>query len=303
MGSDERADAGPGGPTGGRAGERDEHTRSTKEAEDGVSDQGFPVEEIDTSRPHPARMYDYYLGGWDNYEVDREAAQRVLDVAPGTAVAARANRDFLGRVVRYLVGNGVRQIIDIGTGIPTSPNTHELAHAVSPEVRVAYIDNDPIVATHAGARLIGTGNTGFFLGDMREPRTILDHPTIRDLIDFDEPVALLLISVLHFMTDEEDPAGILATLREALPPGSYLALSHGTADFHAETVPEVAKIYKKSTASLTLRSHAEVLAFFDGYDLVEPGLVGVTLWRPDGPEPKSQELRQVGIYGGVARRR
>ncbi|MEU6851666.1 SAM-dependent methyltransferase [Actinacidiphila alni] len=275
------------------------------EAEDGVTDQGFPVDEIDTSRPHPARMYDYFLGGWDNYEVDREAAQRVLDVAPDVVLGARANREFLRRAVRYLVEEcGVRQIIDIGTGIPTSPNTHEIAHEVSPDVRIAYIDNDPIVATHAGARLIGTGNTGFFLGDMREPRTILEHPTISELIDFDEPVALLLVSVLHFVTDEEDPAGMLATLREALPAGGYLVLSHATADFHAEVAPEVMEVYKKATASLTARSHAEVLALFDGYDLVEPGLVQVPLWHPeDGSELTPEELRRIGVYGGVARKR
>jgi hypothetical protein len=268
-----------------------------------VTDQGFPVNEIDTSRPHPARMYDYFLGGWDNYEVDREAAQRVLDVAPDVVLGARANRDFLRRAVRHLVEGGVRQIIDIGTGIPTSPNTHEIAHAVSPDVRIAYIDNDPIVATHAGARLIGTGNTGFFLGDMREPRTILEHPTISELIDFDEPVALLLVSVLHFVTDAEDPAGMLATLREALPAGSYLVLSHATADFHGEVAPEVMEVYKKATASLTARSHAEVLSFFDGYDLIEPGLVQVPLWHPEGPEPKHEDLVRVGVYGGVARKR
>jgi hypothetical protein len=248
-------------------------------------------------------MYDYFLGGWDNYEVDREAAQRVLDVAPDVVLGARANRDFLRRAVRHLVEGGVRQIIDIGTGIPTSPNTHEIAHAVSPDVRIAYIDNDPIVATHAGARLIGTGNTGFFLGDMREPRTILEHPTISELIDFDEPVALLLVSVLHFVTDAEDPAGMLATLREALPAGSYLVLSHATADFHGEVAPEVMEVYKKATASLTARSHAEVLSFFDGYDLIEPGLVQVPLWHPESPEPKHEDLVRVGVYGGVARKR
>lgn len=268
-----------------------------------MTDQGFPVDEIDTSRPHPARMYDYFLGGWDNYEVDREAAQRVLDVAPDVVLGARANREFLRRSVRFLVEGGIRQIIDIGTGIPTSPNTHEIAHSVSPDVRIAYIDNDPIVATHAGARLIGTGNTGFFLGDMREPRTILEHPTIGELIDFDEPVALLLVSVLHFVTDDEDPAAMLTTLREALPAGSYLVLSHATGDFHAEVAPEVMEVYKKATASLTARSHAEVLTLFDGYDLVEPGLVQVPLWHPEGEEPKPADLRRIGVYGGVGRKR
>jgi hypothetical protein len=213
-----------------------------------VTDQGFPAAEIDTSRPHPARMYDYYLGGRDNYQVDREAAQAVIEAAPGVIEAARANRDFLQRAVRYLAESGVRQILDIGTGIPTSPNTHEVAHAVSPEIRVAYVDNDPIVARHADARLLGTGNTGFFLGDVRNPRTILDHPTIGRLIDLKQPVALLLVSVLHFIPDEDDPAGLIAAYRDALPAGSHLVLSHGTADFSEDTVEEATEVYKRATA-------------------------------------------------------
>jgi SAM-dependent methyltransferase len=245
-------------------------------------------------------MYDYYLGGRDNYEVDREAANRILHVAPDTVLGARANRDFLRRAVRFLVGSGVRQIIDIGTGIPTSPNTHEIAHAVSPDVRVAYIDNDPIVATHAGARLLGAGNTGFFLGDMRDPRTILDHPTIGELIDARQPVAVMLVSVLHFVTDEEDPAGLIAAFRDVLPDGSYLVLSHGTRDFHGELTDEVAEVYREATAAFTPRTRAEVLALFDGFDLVEPGLTQVHEWRPDHPdEPPG---RPVGVYGAVGRK-
>jgi hypothetical protein len=267
-----------------------------------MSEQGFPAEQIDTSRPHPARMYDYYLGGWDNYEVDREAAQRVIDVLPDIIPAARANREFLARAVRFLAGRGIRQFIDIGTGIPTSPNTHEVAHSVSPEIRVAYVDNDPIVATHAGAKLIGSGNTGFFLGDVRDPRSILEHPTIGKLIDFGRPVGLMLVAVLHFVKDEEDPAGIVATLRDALPAGSHLVLSHATADFHAGSLPEVFKIYDKATATLNTRPHREVLALFDGFDILEPGLVQVPVWRPDG-DPSPEEVRRVGFYGAVARKR
>jgi hypothetical protein len=266
-----------------------------------VTDQGFPVEEIDTSRPHPARMYDYYLGGRDNYEVDREAAQRVVDVLPDIIPAARANRNFLHRAVRFLAGSGIEQFIDIGTGIPTSPNTHEVAHAVSPDVRVAYIDNDPIVATHAGARLTGAGNTGFFLADVREPGTILEHPTIGKLIDFDKPVALMLVAVLHFIKDEEDPAGIVAALRDALPAGSHLVLSHATADFHAGSLPEVFKIYSKATATLNTRPRDEIAGYFDGFELLEPGLVQVPLWRPER-QPAPQDVRRVGFYGGVARK-
>jgi SAM-dependent methyltransferase len=265
-----------------------------------VTDRGFAAEEIDTSRPHPARMYDYYLGGRDNYEVDREAAERIIEIAPDVVPSARANREFLRRAVRFLAASGVRQIIDIGTGIPTSPNTHEIAHAVSPDIRVAYVDNDPIVAAHADARLLGSGNTGFFLGDMRDPESILGHPAISRLIDVDRPVALMLVSVLHFIPDEDDPAGLIAAFRDVLPAGSHLVLSHGTRDFHSgEVVDEPLQIYKKATASVTLRSHTEVAAFFDGFELIEPGLVQVPLWHPDGPAPAPQELRRIAMYGGI----
>ncbi|SEO84999.1 SAM-dependent methyltransferase [Actinacidiphila rubida] len=267
------------------------------------TDQGFTAEEIDTSRPHPARMYDFYLGGRDNYEVDREAAQRVIDFLPDIIPAARANRDFLQRAVRYLTGTGIRQIIDIGTGIPTSPNTHEIAQAEAPDVRVAYVDNDPIVATHAGARLTGSGgNTGFFLADVRKPESILEHPTIGRLIDFDQPVALMLVAVLHFIKDEEDPAGIVAALRDALPAGSHLVLSHATADFHAASLPEVFKVYNKATATLNTRPYDEVVALFDGFELLDPGLVQVPLWRPATP-PDPDEVKRIGFYGAVARKK
>jgi S-adenosyl methyltransferase len=265
-----------------------------------VTDQGFSAREIDTSRPHPARMYDYFLGGRDNYEVDREAADRVVDIAPEVPESARANRDFLARAVRFLAESGIRQFIDIGTGIPTSPNTHEIAHAVAPDARIAYVDNDPIVATHAGARLTGTGNTGFFLGDMRDPHSIMEHPTIGQLIDFDQPIALMTVSVMHFVTNEEDPGAMIAAYRDMLPDGSMLVLSHATGDFHLDHVDEVLEIYKKATASLTARSHAEVLALFEGFELLRPGLVQVPLWRPDGPEPKPAHLRRISVYGGVA---
>jgi hypothetical protein len=264
-----------------------------------VTDKGFPPDEIDTGKPHPARMYDYFLGGRDNYEVDRAAAERVIGLIPEIRPSARANRGFLQRATRFVADAGIRQIIDIGTGIPTSPNTHEIAQSVSPDVRVAYIDNDPIVAAHADARLTGTGNTGFFLGDVREPESILGHPTLRDLIDFEQPVALFLVALLHFVTDKEEPARLVRTLAEALPGGSYLVLSHTTADFHDGGFPDVIKVYDSATATMNVRTHAEILRFFDGFDLLEPGLVQVPLWRPDGEIPGPQELDRIGFYGGV----
>jgi hypothetical protein len=268
-----------------------------------LTDQGFSIEEIDTSRPHPARMYDYYLGGRDNYEVDREAAQRVIDLFPDIVPMARGNREFMRRAVRYMVNSGIRQIIDIGTGIPTTPNTHQVAHEVSPEVRVAYVDNDPIVAAYAGAHLPGAGNTGFSLGDLRDPESILKNPTISKLIDFGQPVGLMLVAILHFIRDDEDPAGLVAAYRDVLPAGSRLVLSHTTGDFHRldGDAGEARDVYrdKGATATLTLRSREQVLGFFDGFELVEPGLVQPPLWRPDGPVPTEQEMAHVGFYGGV----
>ena len=204
---------------------------------------GFSPSEIDTSRPHPARLYNYYLGGKDNYVVDREAAAEVLWAAPDVRAMARENRAFLQRAVRFLVGEaGIRQIIDIGTGIPSAGNVHEVARQVAPEVRVAYLDNDPIVHVHACALLTGDGNISIVLADLREPEAILAHPGVRELIDFSQPVAVLLIAIAHFLTNDEDPGRIIATLSDALAPGSYLALSHGTGDFHAEAAVSQATV-------------------------------------------------------------
>jgi hypothetical protein len=262
---------------------------------------GFAASEIDTSRPHPARMYDAYLGGKDNYAVDREAVRQVLRVFPEVRAMARANRAVMQRAVRFLAGEaGIRQFIDIGTGIPSAGNVHEVAGQVAPGARVVYVDNDPIVHVHANALLTGSGATAIVLADLRAPGAILGHPKVRELIDFSEPVALLLIAVAHFLTDEEDPSGIIAVLRDALPAGSYLALSHGTADFHPPgTAGQAAAGYGKAAAPLVLRAHARVSAFFDGFELVEPGLVQAPLWRPDGKPPRPKDLAKIGIYAGV----
>ncbi|MGW1379613.1 SAM-dependent methyltransferase [Streptomyces sp. NPDC002446] len=277
----------------------------------GPEHSGFSAEQIDTSRPHPARMYDYYLGGWDNYEVDRVAAERVIEVHPQVRLSARANRAFLRRAVRELVDGGIRQIIDIGTGIPTSPNTHEVARETAPDTRVVYADNDPIVATHAGARLTNTEHTGFVLGDVRDPKAILDHPTVRELIDFDRPVALLLVAVLHFVRDDEDPAGLVAALAEALPAGSHLVLSHATDEpyeaYEQGRTDEVARagvqdVYKSATATLNLRSKASIERLFGPFALLAPGVVRVPLWRPDGEVPGAEELNNTIFYGAVGRK-
>lgn len=268
-----------------------------------MSDQGFSAEQIDTSRPHPARMYDYYLGGQDNYEVDREAARNVIRIAPEARTGARSNRDFLARAVPVVADQGVRQIIDIGTGIPTSPNTHECARPVAPGTRVVYVDNDPIVATYAGAKLTNEGGTGFVLADIREPEELLAHPVIEELIDFREPVALLLAAVLHFLPDEEDPTGIVEALTARLAPGSCLVLSHVTNDFHTpERIAQIREIYSKATAPVVPRSHSDVLPFFSGFELLAPGLVQTSQWRT-GEQIPADQGDIIPVYGGVGVRK
>ncbi|POX36172.1 hypothetical protein C3486_34990 [Streptomyces sp. Ru73] len=253
-------------------------------------------------------MYDYYLGGWDNYEVDREAADQVIRVHPQVRDSARANRAFMRRAVRDAAGGGIRQFLDLGTGIPTSPSTHEVARESVPDARVVYADNDPIVATHADARLTSAPGTAFVLGDVRDPAALLAAPAVRALIDFEAPVAVLLVAVLHFLRDDEDPAGVVAALADALPAGSRLILSHATGEpyeEYAEGRTDVAArdgvldVYKNATAALSLRDRAEVERLFGPFTIQEPGVVRVPLWRPDGPVPTAEEINNTIFYGGV----
>jgi len=269
-----------------------------------VMEPGFAASEIDTSRPHPARMYDAYLGGRDNYPVDREAVREILRLYPETRQVALANRAFLQRAVRFLAAEaGIRQFLDIGTGIPSAGNVHEVAGQVAPDARVVYVDNDPIVHVHASALLTGTASTGIVLADLRDPGAILAHPGLRAMIDLSRPVALLLLAILHFVTEEEDPAQIVATLLDALPAGSYLALSHATADFHPPgAAAQATAVYKNATAPFVPRPFKQVAAFLDGLELVEPGLVQAPLWRPDGKRPRPRDLEKIGIYAGLGRK-
>ena len=221
----------------------------------------------------------------------------MLKAAPEVRDSARANRAFLQRVVRFLAGEaGIRQIIDVGTGIPAAGNVHEVAAQVAPGTRVAYVDNDPIMHVHANALLTGSGTTSIILADLREPEATLVHPKVRALIDLTQPVALLLVAILHFITDQENPARILAVFRDKLPAGSYLALSHATADLRPGAAQQAAAVYDQATSPVTLRTRAQVAAFFDGWDLVEPGLVQVPLWRPDGkPAPAKGAGQGLGL--------
>ncbi|GAA0690282.1 SAM-dependent methyltransferase [Kitasatospora atroaurantiaca] len=253
--------------------------------------------------PHPARMYDYYLGGKDNFPADREAAERALAANPEFRSTARANRGFLQRAVRFVTGQGIDQFLDIGTGIPTVGNTHEIAQQVDPQARVVYVDNDPIVLTHARALMagMGLGRTDVLQADLRGPAGILSAAEVKGLLDLDRPVALVLAAVLHFLPDETEPYKIVETLVDALAPGSYLILSHGTADFIPPEVRDrVTGVYSKATAPLVGRSREEVRRFFDGLELLEPGVVTVPLWRPE--EEPAEGADRVSMYGAVARK-
>ena len=265
------------------------------------SAQAGGIAGLDTSVAHPARVYDYWLGGKDNFAADREAAERVLAAAPGLRYRVRANRAFLGRATRYLAAEaGVRQFLDIGTGIPTADNTHEVAQRAAPDSRVVYVDNDPVVLLHAQALLRSTpeGATDYLQADLRDPGTILDRAAA--ILDFSQPVALMLLGVLHLIQDAEDPWGIVARLMAALPAGSYLTISHPAIDIH-HTQANAQRVYNERVATpQTLRTREQVEKFFTGLELVEPGLVQVHQWRPDPGDYVAEGT--VSAHGGVARK-
>ena len=267
-------------------------------------DQVKPVE-LRTDVPHSARMYDYFLGGKDNFPADREAAEQFLKIFPETRVVARQNRAFLQRAVRFLTAEaGIRQFLDIGTGIPTSPNLHEVAQSVAPECRVVYVDNDPIVLAHARALLTGTpeGRTAYLDADLRDPAKILESAELRDTLDLSRPVAFSLIAILHFLQDSEDPYGIVRTYLDALPSGSYLVITHGSAPVVSEETEKGADVYNKRGINIRPRTPAEIERFFDGLEFVEPGLRPIHQWRPEGTaEEKELAGARLGVYGGVAR--
>ena len=267
---------------------------------------GYPLrvtESLDTGQPHPARIYDYLLGGKDNFAADRAAAAQGLKVNPNAATAPQQNRAFLRRAVRFLAAEaGVRQFLDIGTGLPTRPNVHEVAQGIDPAARIVYADNDPIVLAHARALLTSTpeGRTNYVDADLRDPRRILDAPELRATLDLDQPVALLLLAILHFLEDEAKPYDVVRELMDALPAGSYLVVSHITADHDPESWARFGELMRRQGIPTRLRSRAEVGGFFDGLEVVEPGVVSLLRWRPD--EPSTFTDAQVALYGGVGRK-
>ncbi|WP_329085692.1 MULTISPECIES: SAM-dependent methyltransferase [unclassified Streptosporangium] len=266
-----------------------------------MDDQASPAG-VDPSVPNIARMYDYYLDGKDNFAADRAAAEQILKLFPDTRDSARENRAFLARAVRHVVESGVQQIVDLGSGLPTRGNTHEIAHGIAPDTRVVYVDYDAVVCAHSRALLGNGDNVTVVQADVRTPETLLAE--LREHVDFDRPVAFLLLAILHFVPDENpDGAGayqIIERLREVSAPGSHLVLSHAI-DARPDSTPEALEIYKRATAALSLRTHAEIVRFFDGYELAEPGLVFPQDWRPTDPPLFGERKAPVG-YVGVGRK-
>jgi SAM-dependent methyltransferase len=246
---------------------------------------GWVPEDLPLDTPSAARMYDYFLGGYHNFAVDRRAADAVAAMYPDFPLIMRANRAFLRRAVRFLVAQGVDQFLDLGSGIPTVGNVHEIAQAANPAARVVYVDTDPVAVAHSEAILRGNPRAAVLQADARRPAAILAHPTVRGMLDPGRPTAVLLVAMLHFVTDDDEAAGLVATIRDALPPGGYLVLTHGATDAAPrEAMERVVRRYDATTNPTRLRSRAEVAAYFAGLSLVEPGLVLVPRWRPDGPD-------------------
>lgn len=255
---------------------------------------------VEADRPSVARLYDFLLGGHHNFAADREMGRQLLAAEPSARHIVAENRAFLGRAVRFLLASGVRQFLDLGSGIPTQENVHEIAQCGDPAARVVYVDNDPVAVAHSKQILSGNALATVIKEDLRRPAAILGHSEVHRLIDFSQPVGVLMVTVLHFVPDADDPAAVVARFAEGLAPGSHLAISHATHEAAPGAAAEVEEIYASTTAAARTRSHAEILRFFTGFDLVEPGLVYLPLWRPDIAAPDDPE--RAWFYAGVGRK-
>ncbi|MFI9628954.1 SAM-dependent methyltransferase [Streptomyces sp. NPDC052042] len=261
---------------------------------------------IDISVPSVARMYDFYLGGSHNFEVDREAARKAMEFMPGTPKIMQANRAFMRRAVRYAVSEGITQFLDIGSGIPTFGNVHEVAQAADPEARVAYVDHDPVAVAHSQAVLRGNERAVVAAADLCRPQEIVKNAGVSRLLDLDRPVALLLVAVLHFIEDADEPQAAVAALSEALAPGSLLVITHASYEgipISKEQAGGAVGVYEDINSPLIMRSRDEVARFFEGYEMVEPGLVAMPYWRPDsGTAPEQEDPFAFSGFGGVGRK-
>jgi hypothetical protein len=261
--------------------------------------------DLHIDRPHPARVYDYLLGGKDNFAADRAAAAAGLKANPNSRIPPRENRAFLRRAVRYLAREaGISQFMDIGTGIPTSPNVHEIAQDADPKARVVYVDNDPIVLSHARALLTAgpAGKTAYIDADLRDTAKILNSADLHTTLDLSRPVGLLLIAIMHFIPDADHPYALAGQLLDGLPSGSYLALSHLTGDFDPAAWEGVAAVYRRSGVIMQVRPRPAVERFFAGLDLVDPGVVSLPRWRPASIDVGQPDDAAVSVYGGVGRK-
>jgi len=264
--------------------------------------------DLSTDRAHSARVYDYLLGGKDNYAVDRAAAQAIMRLWPAVGKAAVANRSFMHRAARFMAEQGITQFLDIGTGIPTEPNLHQVVQAVTPTARVVYVDNDPLVLVHAAAFMESDprGRTAYLQADLRHPGSILDSPELHDVLDTDRPIGLSMIALLHFVTDDDEATAVLARMTGALAPGSFLALTHGSDEFDPERMRALADVYAATGFEYRFRGHAEIADLLDGLELVEPGIVQIHTWRPErvrgAPAGPPIDRRDVAGYGVVAQK-
>jgi SAM-dependent methyltransferase len=257
-------------------------------------------EGIDTQKPSAARIYDYWLGGTHNFAVDREVARGVTAVVPDTARIMQANRAFLRRAVSFLVDTGIRQFLDLGSGIPTLGNVHEVAQKAAPDARVVYVDIDPVAVAHSRHILTGNNRATVIQADLRDVDAIIGSAAVRDLLDFDQPMAVLMMAVLHFVPDEDDPGAVIARFRDALAPGSYLVMSHGTQDGIPARNADTAKSeFTKTATPFIGRSRPRVAELFSGFDLVEPGLVWSVEWRPEHPDEVGDRPERSAAYVGV----
>jgi hypothetical protein len=264
-----------------------------------VSDRDWVPAEVDTRRANVARVYDYLLGGTHNFLADQDVGRAIVAVEPNSRAVGQANRAFLGRAVRYLAGTGIRQFLDVGSGIPTQGNVHEVAQDAAPGAHVVYADIDPVAIAHSKAILAGNPGAVIIEADLREPAAVLDRAADTGLIDFSQPVGLMLLAVLHFVKDESEPWGIVETLRDALAPGSYLVVCHGTEEGAPAVAQAAEKVYQRAvSADLRMRSRADILRFFTGFDLVDPGLVSIPYWRPDSPDSLPRDPNR--FWGGLA---
>lgn len=257
---------------------------------------GPPTGGIDTTRPNVARIYDYLLGGKDNFAVDRAAAEQLIASVPDIAAIARDNRAYLIRAVRYLTAEvGIRQFLDLGSGLPTGSNVHDAAQEIAPDARVVYVDHDPVVWSHSQALLAHTDLAANVLADLTKPADVLGAPEVLRLLDFARPVALLCTATLHFVSDADNPHKAIAEYRDHLAPGSYLAISHGSAEDEDpwDDTKKVAGVYSQASAQLHARSIPELLRFFDGFEVVEPGLVWMTEWRPEPGAPPTGRVNSL----------